>query len=869
MRKAIVIVGAVVACAWAWGATKVVVKSDFESGAQGWQKWSSVPMMQGVRKDNAHSGRGALWGEITQQGPLVQSLWGIDFPIAGARLSFWYLIPKSATFDHLEMNVRTVEFGDRLFQIARAMKKGEWTRMDVGFDEFFGAAMRKCGAMRIKEFEVAATGVGSMGIDDFEITVDDAEAAKVARVPAMIYVAGKDATAMPGGAWAYFRKRFDVGEVPRHAWLQVAGDDVATVWVNGQRLGEIGLSPATEFDLRPYLRRGENVVAAAVVNQGATPDPTGFAAVIGMGEKRVDETVIVSDKTWLASAEAKDGWEKPEFDDHAWKAAQEVSRVPGPPWGNWMIIDIYPLLAPKDRTVPQVKAEVRDGRVVAVLEPWAKDQAAMDVEYAARASRVADDMTKTLIAEKKGTAKVAGEAVVVDLAAAEKMEGAVEVEVSFAGSDSVARKMLWTPEKAEAKVDRRSATRVEATGYIRTVQVGGRWFLADAEGYLFRSIGCNAVVHTPAISLDYSHYVNDRWDDPKGWAEFTCRRLFDLGFNSLSGGQDEIEPHRKRNMPYFAGMNLTWAGPRLRDANGGTAFFPDMFDPAWVKGAEDWVVQETDKYRDDPLLVGYFTDNEIQMHEPLMHGQGIMDCFWSAPCAAELGRWLKERYAGDVGAMNRKWTSRYHTYNYARFEDVAGDKPTIRGEDDPVAGDLNEFVRHIIKTYVDTIVGLYHKHDPHHLVCTDRFAGEFDTSFADLMRPFDIIACNTYPRSHWGQTSFDEGQLKWLREMHRITGKPVLISEWGTMAGDTGMCNNWGRLDTQAQRAETYGNVMRQLWDEGYVVGAHWFSWGDLGDAENANWGITDSGDGWYGAVAKAMVKANGEDERRVKGYLK
>ncbi len=796
---------------WRWGATKVAVKCDFENGVQGWQKWSPIAMTQTVRHDLVHSGRGALWGEVKERGTLVQSLWGLDFPIAGARLSFWYFVPKSASFDRFEMNVRTTELGDKLFQVARAMRKGVWTRMDLGFDEFFGASMRKTGAMRLKEFEVATSGLGGFGIDDFEVTIDEAEAARAARVPAMIYVAGQDATAMPGGAWAYFRKRFDLGDAPRHAWLQVAGDDVATVWVNGQRLGEAGLSPATEFDLRPLLKRGANVIAAAVVNHGNSPGPTGFAAVIGLGEKRLDETVTVSDKSWLASAEAKEGWEKPEFDDHAWTAAQEVSRVPGPPWGNWMIIDIYPLLAPKDRTVPKVRAEVNGGRVVAVLEPWATDAAAMEVAYTARLSRVADDMTKTLVAEKKGTAKVAGEAVRIDLEAAEKLEGALEVEVRFAGSDSVARKMLWLAGKAEAKVDRRSATRVEATGYIRTVQLGGKWFLADAEGNLFHSLACNAVIHTPPISLEYSHYVNDAWEDPKAWAEFACRRLFGLGFNSLAGGDDAIEPHRRRNMPFFAGMCLTWAGPKLRDAGGNTIIFPDVFDPEWVKGAESWVVQETDKYRDDPLLIGYFTDNEIVMHQPLSRGLGVMDCFWSAPCAAELSRWLSERYAGDIGAMNRKWTSKYHAYNYSRFEDIVDDKPTLRGEDDPVAGDLKDFVRHIIKTYADTIVGLYRKHDPHHLVCTNRFAGEFDTSFADLLKPFDIVACNSYPRSHWGQTSFDDGQLKWLRDMHRITGKPVLITEWGTMAADTGMCNTWGA-------ARYPGPTWRDVWERGQAT---------------------------------------------------
>jgi len=469
-------------------------------------------------------------------------------------------VPTDATFGWFEINLRTHDYGDRLFQTSRGIRKGAWTRLAMPFGEFFGWSFRRFGSLRVKQFEITSVGTRRIGLDDVEITVEPGAAEAVARVPNMLFLPGRDATGAPGGTWSYYRRQ-------------------------------------------------------------------------------------------------------------------------------------------------------------------------------------------------------------------------------------------------------------------------------------------------------------------KDWAEFACRRLFDLGFNSLAGGDEALEPHRRRTMPYFAGPGLTWAGPRLQDSKGNTALFPDVFDPEWQKGAEEWVRETTDKHRDDPLLLGYFTDNEIQMHQPLSRSIGIMDYFWSPSTAQELVRWLHERYKGEVEALNRRWSSAHHRYQYKRFDDLPADKPTRRGDDDPVGEDLRDFVRHMVKTYADTIVGLYRKHDPNHLVCSNRFAGQFDVGFADLLRPYDLIACNSYPRSRWGQTEFDEGQLQWLRAMHEKTGRPVIVTEWGVSATDTGLPNYWGRLDTQAERAQAYRNVLRQFWSEKYIVGSHWFSWVDSTDAEATNWGIVDANDRPYRPLAGAMREVNADCGQRVREW--
>lgn len=817
----------------------------FETGTEGWTKWSTVPMAQEVRSRPAHSGRGALWGELREPGPLVHSRDGLDVAVNGNRLSFWYYVPREATFRLLEINVRTHQGGERLYQTARGLRKGRWQRIEIPLEGFFGWVDRASGSLRLRQFEVTAAGTGALVLDDVTLTTDPAPASPNLG-PGVLAAPGRDGLATPPGAWSYFRRRVSLASVPRWAWLQVGGDEEASVWANGHWLGKTGMNPAC-YDLSPWLRVGENVLAVAILNHGTAPNPSGMVAAAKLGDE-----VLLSDTSWLAAAKAAEGWQEPGFNDSSWQPAQITCRVPAPPWGA---LAIYPFSIPADPDRVAVSLAATDDRVVATLA----SEPASCGEWKAEVRALDEALSGPVVRRLRAT-RTAGETRL-DLGPTKGLAGAVEVHISGEGL-APTRRILWVPEARPPRCERHSALTRPARGAIRTARVGDRWFLVDAQGNLFHSLACNATMHVAYWSQAYDSTVREGYAGEGDWAQTCCARLQALGFNSSAGGL--VEEHRQRNMPFFAGRCLSWAGPHLQDGEGHSIVFPDVFDPRWREGAEQWVREDVDAYGDDPLLAGWWTDNEIWMHQPLSHDLGLMGWFWSPATSAELSRWLSERYGGDIAALNRKWTSDQHTYAYAGFGDLATDKPVIRGEGDPVAPDLEAFVRHILETYVNVITGLYRRYDGRHPVCSNRFAGQFDVRLADVLRPYDIIACNSYPRDTWDQREFSAGQLEWLRAMHQATGRPVLISEWSVMAVDSGLPNGWGRLDSQGARAEAYGRVLGQLWDEKYIIGSHWFSWVDSTDAEAANFGIVDAHDRLYEPLARAMRQANAQYEARL-----
>jgi alpha-L-rhamnosidase len=146
---------------------------------------------------------------------------------------------------------------------------------------------------------------------------------------------------VPAGT-RYFRGHINVpeGRTVSEAAMLITCDNGFVLYANGIEAG-MG-HPAGEdwrrakrVDLKKLLRSGENILAVAATNGDVGgPNPAGL-----IGKYRIvldnGKTVTGSiDASWLTSNSESSGWEKAEFDDNAWVAAQAVVAYPGGPWGR-------------------------------------------------------------------------------------------------------------------------------------------------------------------------------------------------------------------------------------------------------------------------------------------------------------------------------------------------------------------------------------------------------------------------------------------------------------------------------------------------------------------------------------------------------
>ena len=103
------------------------------------------------------------------------------------------------------------------------------------------------------------------------------------------------------------RKEFTLDSVPEKVSGWILADSRYRLWVNGQRV-QWGPAPADPrwpeadpLDIRPYLQKGKNVLAAEVLyfglGDGTSPiGKPGFICKLEVGNR-----LVASDSTWLVS----------------------------------------------------------------------------------------------------------------------------------------------------------------------------------------------------------------------------------------------------------------------------------------------------------------------------------------------------------------------------------------------------------------------------------------------------------------------------------------------------------------------------------------------------------------------------------------
>ncbi|NMC06480.1 MAG: family 20 glycosylhydrolase [Candidatus Lokiarchaeota archaeon] len=139
----------------------------------------------------------------------------------------------------------------------------------------------------------------------------------------------------------YFRKVFDVTQAEikslARAHLEVVPGNHATVWLNGAQVGEALCSYQSAvvvndhnieaWDIKAHLKPGKNVIAIKAINYLFGQPLLNVYAELASKDGKVRK--LVTDKTWRAAKDARDGWNaSPSFDDASWSTPACVGKPP-------------------------------------------------------------------------------------------------------------------------------------------------------------------------------------------------------------------------------------------------------------------------------------------------------------------------------------------------------------------------------------------------------------------------------------------------------------------------------------------------------------------------------------------------------------
>jgi hypothetical protein len=338
----------------------------------------------------------------------------------------------------------------------------------------------------------------------------------------------------------------------------------------------------------------------------------------------------------------------------------------------------------------------------------------------------------------------------------------------------------------------------KATGFFHTAKIAGRWWLVDPEGCLFlhRAVNSVSMLRPTAAQAAWKK----QFASESEWAEKTTELLRSHGFNGL-GAWSDTEKMRAVSHPlaYTRIWNFMSSYGKKRGGTyqkaGHTGYPGDclfVFDPAFEAFCDEHARQLA-KDKDDPYLLGHFSDNELPFREDALKRYLALPASDHGHQAAL--QWLRARHGKEADAKNIK------------------------------AADLSAFLEFMAERYFRIVGAAIKRHDPNHLYLGSRFHGSalrLPELYRAAGKHVDVVSVNYYH----GWTPDPKRMEMWAKE----AGKPFLITEWYAKAEDSGMANTSGAgwlVKTQRDRGLFYENFSLGLLASKDCVGWHWFKYID------------------------------------------
>ncbi|WP_197442454.1 DUF7133 domain-containing protein [Lignipirellula cremea] len=133
----------------------------------------------------------------------------------------------------------------------------------------------------------------------------------------------------PAAEPRYLRRTFELPAKPSSAELRITADNLYTVYLNGQKIGEDGNWNSVEtYQVAEHLRQGTNVLAIAATNQGGPGGAIAWLRAVADGK----EYLAATDHQTRISLAAPDGWTGADFDDSKWAKATLLGHADIGPW---------------------------------------------------------------------------------------------------------------------------------------------------------------------------------------------------------------------------------------------------------------------------------------------------------------------------------------------------------------------------------------------------------------------------------------------------------------------------------------------------------------------------------------------------------
>ncbi len=409
---------------------------------------------------------------------------------------------------------------------------------------------------------------------------------------------------------------------------------------------------------------------------------------------------------------------------------------------------------------------------------------------------------------------------------------------------------------------------LEAAGFFRPEKYEGKWWLVDPQGRLFWSHGADCVrpghATTPITDrkqwyrglpapgtpfaqfygrgswAPHGYYMGKRYETydfssanllrkygQDWWTRFTDvthRRLRSWGMNTIANWSDS-KIYLTRKTPYVVAIHF--GGSRqIAGSKGYWRKFHDVFDPSFLAALRKRMAKEKGKSADDPWCIGYFVDNELGWGSDTSLAAAALASPPDQPAKKVFLDDLKAKY-GSIDKLNAAWGASHASWDALLQHRKAPDVKKARA-------DLLAFNAKIAEQYFRLCRQAVKEVAPNNLYLGCRFSNVNDFAARAAAKFCDVVSYNRY--------RYSVADLKPPKGVDR----PIIIGEFHFGALDRGMFHTGLRATKdQNARAEAYASYVTGALKNPFIVGTHWFQYGDQattgrGDGENYQIGFVD-----------------------------
>ena len=417
----------------------------------------------------------------------------------------------------------------------------------------------------------------------------------------------------------------------------------------------------------------------------------------------------------------------------------------------------------------------------------------------------------------------------------------------------------------------KSGKKFDATGYFRLEKEdnreGGKWWLITPDGWPFWSLGVTCIRpsnnRTAVTNIKGREFLfeqlpsrNGRYGDAytsdstislyrlnllkkygtiDAWRDRALERVKKWGLNSI-GNWTEDSVVFKRKIPYTYSFR-TNEKPGLKMGKG----LCDVFSGEWMQYT-DSILSRAVTFKNDPLLIGYFIDNEA--------GWGNMKLLEIAPRKSALReKWMammQKKYK-HISALNEAWDT-----GFGSWQEVAAMSQPQGGGNDIFHTDYLGLEKAFAEQYFSFISNTLKKYDPNHLYLGCRFTRRLkpDHILATAGRYCDVITVNVYSLVP---------ERDQMTQWHLKTGRPLLIGEHHLPLRSERQLPPRYRAFTQEERHKYYVKYVKTFAEMPFSLGCHWYQFNDqhltgrLSNGENQVIGLVDITDQPHKELTEAI----------------